>query len=274
MSPESGAPMSPESGLRRAATCDAKGAVRRRSRAVGAIRAAERFVFAPVTEPIAWRMEATGWSCDAADRYCWRCGHAVGPGETTKAGCHDCRGVVLAYDAVVRLGAYKPPLSEWIVAAKFQRLAGYSTVLGRLLAATLEEHGVCGGHIVVAPMPTPWIRRVSRGIDHSGQMARAVARKLGVDRARLLAARQHGPQHKLGGAERRERDLSGVFRRRGSGDLSGRTVVLVDDVLTTGRTARAACLALSGRVDLRTGPALGAPGRIVVAVAGVAGRHG
>jgi predicted amidophosphoribosyltransferase len=240
------------------------------------LRDAERFVLAPRAEPIPWRVEAEGWVRDAATAYCPRCGSTVGPGEVTASGCASCRGGVLAYDGVVRLGRYAPPIDGWVTAAKFGPMHGYAAALGAMLGEAVRERLGAGAgdaegvEVVVVPMPTPWTRRLSRGVDHSRQLALGVAKRLGVRVVPALRASRHGPQHELTGPERRSRDLSGVFRRRRGVSLEGATVVLVDDVLTTGRTARAAGLALTGRADLRHGAGRGTPGRLLLAVVGVA----
>jgi predicted amidophosphoribosyltransferase len=91
---------------------------------------------------------------------------------------------------------------------------------------------------VVTWVPASTARRRGRGFDQSEVVARAAARHLGLPTVRLLA-RRPGPEQT--GASRAERlvgpALAPVGRRRGP-------VLLVDDVLTTGSTLRAAAAVL------------------------------
>ena len=250
----------------------------RRGRLAEIARGVETELFAPKRRTIDQYIADTGWAVEAAGRSCRRCGHTVGPFEAGASGCPACRGAVLAYDAVVRLGPYGPPLDGWVRESKFRRLSRNAERLGTLLADTALERGAIVGSDrgnagpVVVPIPTPRLRRLSRGIDHTRVLAAAFARRAGLRVMRALWAREHEPQHRLAGPERK-RNLALVYRlRRGVADrLAGRPVVLIDDVVTTGSTARAAALALSGRPDLRYSRGERSPSRIVLAVVAVAG---
>ncbi len=227
--------------------------------------------------PLREEASRAGWSPDKPGACCGRCGHSVGPGEATDTGCGNCRGRVLAWDSVVRLGVYEDPLRRWVLALKDQRIHRFGRDLGAMLGRAVEHAGILEpderSELLVAPIPVPWARRVRRGVDHTWRLARAAADELGASRARLLTARPHRPQRGLPGEERQS-NVAGVFQRRRSSPLSGRTVLLIDDVLTTGSTARAATLALTGRQDLRYARSPEGPTKVILAVVCVAEGHG
>jgi predicted amidophosphoribosyltransferase len=88
--------------------------------------------------------------------------------------------------------------------------------------------------------PTSPTRRRSRGFDQGELVARHVARQLGVPCRRLLV--RSGPTVAQTGRSRVERLNGPEFIARPG--LDGRRVIIVDDVVTTGATMRAAAAAL------------------------------
>lgn len=115
-----------------------------------------------------------------------------------------------------------------------------------LEAAALAHYNVPSVDVVV-PMPVPFWRRLSRGYNQSGLLARALARR--IDRAcrpDLLARRGFPRQQAMLDYEARRENVKGTFRvpARKAGYLRSRTVLLVDDIRTTGATCDEAVSAL------------------------------
>lgn len=96
---------------------------------------------------------------------------------------------------------------------------------------------------VVVPIPSSFRRRVRRGIDHAGAISRGVAGALGLPLRHALW-REHRPMQRGLSPTAREANLKGSMHLRRGFDLAGATVLLVDDVCTSGATLRAACRAL------------------------------
>ncbi len=108
------------------------------------------------------------------------------------------------------------------------------------LAAAMATFRDMGGDVVTW-VPLHPRRRARRGFDQAEWLSRAVAARLGLPVSRLLVRVEDTPaQAPRGGAERR-RALRTAFRAAGPGPAS---VLLVDDVLTTGATAAACARAL------------------------------
>lgn len=201
----------------------------------------------PVAPPLDERARAAGWHADTPGDFCDRCGTGVGPFEADEFGCALCRGKRFPWSRCVRLGSYAPPLSEWIAEVKFTRWRTLGLRLGRLLGAQVRRVGAGGfdpARLAIVPVPMSLRRRLARGIDHSRVIAVGVARELGAPVLDALT-RKHGPSQRAVAPSERSRNVARVMRPRRTLDLRGRHVLLIDDVMTTGATMRAAARALA-----------------------------
>jgi ComF family protein len=92
---------------------------------------------------------------------------------------------------------------------------------------------------LLVPVPLHVSRRRERGFDQAEWLARGLARRLGLEvmpgvLARLHATLPQGDPRVLS----RQRNVEGAFSVVRPGRITGRRVVLVDDVFTSGATAR------------------------------------
>ncbi len=165
--------------------------------------------------------------------------------------CLVCLAEPPPYAELVALWRYAPPLREVIHAFKFRGHdylgRPFARLLARRLAPSLRTE-------LVVPMPTPWPRRLRRGFNPPEAIARPLARELGLPCRRLLRRAAWSPHQT--GLRRRARQLATGFAAHRCAALRDRSILLVDDLFTTGATARAAAGEL-----LRGGAA-----RVVVAV--------
>lgn len=221
----------------------------------GFLREAESFWLAPVALPLVRRAAASGWAPDALSAYCNRCGQTVGAGEDDEFGCARCRGKRLAWSRATRLGDYAEDLASWVREVKFARNASLGVDLGRLLATRLREAGLAtGGRVCVVPIPMSRGARLWRGIDHAACIGEGVSKGLGAPLVGGLTRRRGPSQRSMGSVAARERNARAMFGPAWGVDLGGWTTVLVDDVMTTGATMRAAAKALR-RVEAWRRPA-------------------
>ena len=131
-------------------------------------------------------------------------------------------------------------------ALKYQNRPHYGMVAGRWLGAGYQTTfpQALPSEATVVPVPLHRTRRLERGYNQSAMLARGAADALGRPCARewLARARPTRSQTRLS-REARWQNVAGAFEASPS-LVRGRTVLLVDDVLTTGATATAAAQAL------------------------------
>lgn len=178
------------------------------------------------------------------DTGCRRCGSATPAGGT----CGRCRPRRDGLRQVVAAAHYAWPLDLAIQRFKFRGAIHYAPAFGTLMrgvAARLDEPVD-----VVVPMPLHWWRQARRGFNQAELLARAVADELELPVARCARRVRHTrPQSSLPAGERRH-NLAGAFRV--DGRLPWRHPVIVDDVMTSGHSARelAAALRLAGAASV------------------------
>jgi ComF family protein len=182
----------------------------------------------------------------------------VGPWADTSEGCFDCQGRSLAFDGAVALGRYEGAIRELCLKLKRERNAWLAPWLADLL---IDMHGGslrgCEEAVVVA-IPLHWRRQWSRGYNQAEAIASGLARRLRLRIARpLRRARATPPLANLGRTERAA-TMRHAFESKRRASVARKTVLLVDDILTTGATCNAAARALK-----RAGAV-----RVIVAVIG------
>lgn len=118
--------------------------------------------------------------------------------------------------------------------------------LAREMADAWRALGEAPRPLLVA-VPLHRARRRRRGFDQADWLASRLAGRLGLRRVpgalrRVRATRPQGDARVRSRAE----NVRGVFGLRGRARLAGRDVLLIDDVWTTGATARACAELLRG----------------------------
>ena len=127
--------------------------------------------------------------------------------------------------------------------ARYQRLAPWlARALARGLPADALQHDE---HELVVAVPADRASLRRRGFNQAERLARAFAAIAGATFLpdAIIKTRPTAPQSRLDGAER-ARNVSGAFAVRRDAEIRDGTVVLVDDLVTTGATAAACAVAL------------------------------
>ena len=169
------------------------------------------------------------------DAHCPTCALPFSGGSNSSHLCGRCTVHQPAYVKVYAVGLYEQSLRQAIHQFKFSRKVGLDRSLGVLLDEVVASDLTLD---LVVPVPLYRKRLQQRSYNQALLLAREFARirKLSVPTDLLLKVRDTEPQQGLS-AKQRGQNLQGVFNLQGS--VSGATVLLVDDVLTTGATVEA-----------------------------------
>ncbi|MCZ4059949.1 DNA utilization protein GntX [Pantoea sp. LMR881] len=165
---------------------------------------------------------------------CPRCGL---PATSTSLPCGRCLRSPPAWQALVCVGDYQPPLRHWVHQLKFSRVTALRVMLARLLLLSwlhaYRTRALPRPDIVLC-VPLHQRRSWQRGYNQTALLAQPLARWLGCTFSHGLRRRRQGAvQHQLS-AQQRRINLRGAFQLEIA--VRGCHIALIDDVVTTGST--------------------------------------
>jgi competence protein ComFC len=142
---------------------------------------------------------------------------------------------------------YNPALRNLVHQLKFKGVREASIPLANLIAAYLRNaHVTCRmSHVAfLVPIPLSKRRERERGYNQAGEIARqlGVIMNIPLDENLLTRQKHTKPQTETHGIEERLKNIEGCFRA--ANGVSGKNIVLIDDVATSGATFREAARAL------------------------------
>jgi ComF family protein len=180
---------------------------------------------------------------------CERCAMPVAePG----APCPHCGGKGLyPFQKVIRLATYHPPLPRLVHRMKYEHQWPLGEHLADRLLAQERVKGILHGAEVLVAVPLHRMRQISRGYNQAAVIASRLGKLCDIQRARpLVRLRNTETQTNLHSRAKRVENLKGAFALVNPKPVTGKHVVLVDDVMTSGATLQAA-----GRALLEARPA-------------------
>lgn len=130
---------------------------------------------------------------------------------------------------------YEGDVRESIHRYKFGGKCAYGRVYADFIGKTIDEKGISCDYITWVPLSRKRYRK--RGYNQAKVIAEYISRKSGMRKAELLKKIRNNPaQSGTGGREARKANVSGVYRAINTKLLKGKTVLIIDDVVTTGAT--------------------------------------
>jgi ComF family protein len=187
---------------------------------------------------------------------CGRCGEALDMEGVRYAGqfpvegllCSGCRMAPPEFERAVAYAVYEDQLREMVHLLKYERMRTVAKPLGVLLARAIEMlEGEAGEELLVVAVPLFPSKERERGYNQAVLLADAALSELKKSRPNWKLQAAHGVIRRVKDTRSqfeltpkgRRRNLQGAFKVSDRAVLAGREVLLVDDIYTTGATARA-----------------------------------
>ena len=192
------------------------------------------------------------WDCVSGLLYlvppmCDRCGEPVEGQVGHRFACHTCSSLDRGFDRARSVVRHDGVIRDAVHVFKYRTGTWLRADLVRLLEAGWAAH--FGGEEVdlVTWVPLHPARRRFRGYDQARLLAAGLARRLGrpLLPGALGRVRDTGTQTSLTAGDRAA-NVKDAFTVRKTGQLNGRRVLLVDDVMTTGATVSECARCLKG----------------------------
>jgi ComF family protein len=169
---------------------------------------------------------------------CPRCANPVDPLDNGRE-CAACLLRSPAFDATLAGTAYLAPLDRLVLQLKFGGKLALAPWFAQVLRDRVLEHREFLLPNMLCPVPLGPERLAGRGFNQALEMARPLARSLGIPlHARLAIRAIDTPAQSSVAPDQRERNILGAFSVApdAMGLVQGQHIGLVDDVMTSGRT--------------------------------------
>ena len=183
------------------------------------------------------------------------CPQCAAPATPFHLPCSFCRDAHLPFTRAYSLGLYRGLLRDMILAAKRPGGAplafGIGQLAGDILSCQLDRQS----YSLITAAPVHWRRQLQRGFNGAERIMCGLQSRLeSLSAVMLLVHHRPIPKQAMLPMDQRKKNVRGAFRIRPGHNLTGQRILLVDDVMTTGETAKELSRILlragASRVDL------------------------
>jgi len=174
------------------------------------------------------------------EKRCVKCGQVMSS-SLVDPSCADCRNRHYPYHEIRILGTYAGSLQKLVQGLKFRERHSVSAVLADCLVRFVDPSYFLVDCMV--PVPLHRSRLKERGYNQSRLVLDRIGRYLRVPvlADALVRHKNTKPQSRLRAEERRENVRDAFRPGRQAKLMSGKKILLFDDVMTTGNTLNEAC---------------------------------
>ena len=152
--------------------------------------------------------------------------------------CTTCRTAGRYFDASLASADYDGAVREAVAEFKFRYRMYMSASLAYFLADKLKQLGINKENIdYVTGVPCDIARTKQRGFDSAGLLAKETAAALGIPYKTGVLEKIHSTRSQRGlDANERAKNVKGAYKAAKPDDIKGKSILLVDDIITTGST--------------------------------------
>lgn len=184
-----------------------------------------------------WCDECERQLTSVAERCCPACGAEHFFARFPQGRCSLCRGMKLHFDRAICLGNYHGLMQELIVRLKGSHDEPLAVQLGRLLGRKLNRESPPIGCDLIIATPTHWWNHWQRPSFVAGIIAEGVSQELRRPAANhLLRCLRRTKKQGTLSTRQRIKNVEGAFAVTRPKLVAGRSILVVDDVITSGAT--------------------------------------
>jgi ComF family protein len=141
---------------------------------------------------------------------------------------------------ILAWGNYSSTLKRAIAQCKYHNQPQLGYYLGELLGQTWLAHLPHNSQIIAIPIPLHPDKQRQRGFNQAELIAKGFCHRTGIKlNQSLLRVKSTEAQFQLNPTDRQQ-NLSNAFALKSGHKLQGRSIILIDDIYTTGATIKAA----------------------------------
>lgn len=165
--------------------------------------------------------------------FCMKCGKKIQ--KPNEAYCEDCKRIKHMYDKGYSLFEYGS-VAQSLYRFKYEGRREYGAYYGERMATLLGKEIRSLSPQAIVPVPVHITRKIERGYNQAEILAKELGKRLQipVDKKLIKRVKKTVPQKELGPAER-QNNLKNAFKI-GYNDVKLDTIVIIDDIYTTGST--------------------------------------
>lgn len=165
-------------------------------------------------------------------------------------------------DGVLSVFHYTGIVKESIIRYKFNNKPGYYRTYAGLIAERLAGMADATRYDMVLSVPLHRKRELSRGYNQALLISRFISRRLKIpERSELLKRSKRTEAQSLLDRQKRHENVRNAFIVTAPGKVYGKTILLVDDIMTTGSTLEECCRVLKQAGAVRIIALVAATGR-------------
>jgi len=153
--------------------------------------------------------------------------------------CDSCNAWPPGLSAAASAVLHRPPADRLVSGFKYRGWTALAPVMGRMMVEPLKRL-VADRPVTLVPVPLDPVHQKRRGFNQAALLAQELSRLTGMATAEPIGRRSSNRRQAKSGRTQRAENVRGAFYWKSLAHTSSGSLILVDDVLTTGATA-AAC---------------------------------